>query len=59
MINPRRIKTGANAVRFSATSRDVRVVPRFAPKIIPSDAAKEITPALTRPTVMTVVAVLD
>ncbi len=59
MTNPIRMKIGAKAVRFRATSWEVRVVPRFAPKMIPRDAAKERMPALTSPNVMTVVAVLD
>ena len=59
MTKPARMKTGAKAVRFRATSWEVSVVPRFAPKMIPSDAVNEMIPAFTSPTVMTVVAVLD
>ena len=59
MTNPIRITMGAKAVRFSAMSWEVSVVPTLAPKMIPSDAAKEMIPAFTSPTVMTVVAVLD
>ena len=46
-------------MRFSAMSWDVRVVPMFDPKMIPSDVVNEMIPAFTSPTVMTVVAVLD
>jgi len=59
MTNPIRMNSGAKAVRLNATSWVVSVVPRFAPKIIPRDAPKEMTPACTSPTVMMEVAVLD
>lgn len=53
------MRTGAKDVRFRAISCEVTVVPIFAPIMMPSDAANEMMPALTRPTAITVVAVLD
>jgi len=56
---PPTTKRGAKAVSLKATSWAVIVVPMLAPMTRPIDPRKEIAPALTSPTAMTVVAVLD
>ncbi|MPN30908.1 hypothetical protein SDC9_178379 [bioreactor metagenome] len=51
-------KTGAIAARSRATSCPVTVVPIFAPIITPAAWYKFISPALTKPITITVVALL-
>jgi hypothetical protein len=53
------MNTGAKAVSLNATSWAVMVVPILAPNIIPNEPINDRVPAFTRPTVITVVAVLD
>ena len=57
--NPNIMKIGANAVNFNAISWAVNVVPTLLPKMIPKLLAKEIRPALTKLTVITIVVELD
>ena len=59
MTNPPKAKSGADFVIFKATNCPVTVVPILAPIIIPTDWRRLISPAFTKPTVITVVAEED
>jgi len=56
---PRMMKIGANAVSLNATNWAVIVVPMLDPMMTPRLCLNEMIPALTSPTAITVVAVLD
>ena len=57
-ISPRNVKMAAKSICTDSSS-DVTVVPMFAPIITPTACVRDISPALTKPTTMTVVAEED
>lgn len=58
-MNPITINTGANDMMLKAMSWDVNVLPTFDPMTIPSAPGKVTSPAFTKPTNVTVIAVFD